>query len=432
MQLSGKLSRVTQTHNASISWDKLRLQLGGAILFGLVVPFLFSAIILRDFSLSHPAPLTLAAAGAAILTATSLYRSIGRYPGVTPGAYIVPCILIPFGIVALLLLIGRVNYGRVIFSTSLVLCAAWFHIVYFQQKRVRVLRIAIVPCGDVNSLWVTPGPQWYMITSPDTALDPIPNAVAADLRSDIPDEWDRKLADYVLEGIPVYDARLLRESLTGRVEINHISENTFGSLAPLAPYLKARAFADKVTAALVLVALLPLLLVVAIMVRLDSPGPALFRQIRIGYRGRRFEVVKFRTMRVAADTPADHRSSAITRHGDDRITRLGRFLRRSRIDELPQIINILRGEMSWIGPRPEAAALSAWYEKEIAFYRYRHVVPPGITGWAQVCLGHVAEIDEVRQKLAYDFYYIKHFSFWLDFLIVLQTIRTMLTGFGAR
>ncbi|HEY1121905.1 MAG TPA: sugar transferase, partial [Haloferula sp.] len=164
---------------------------------------------------------------------------------------------------------------------------------------------------------------------------------------------------------------------------------------------------------------------------LDSSGPAIFRQERIGFRGIPFTVYKFRTMidGAAARPTID---GAITREADPRITRLGSFLRRSRIDELPQIFNILRGEMSWIGPRPEAAPLSHWYEGELPFYRYRHIVRPGITGWAQINLGHVAEIDEVNQKLHYDFYYIQNFSPWLDIVIVLRTCGIMFTGFGAR
>jgi lipopolysaccharide/colanic/teichoic acid biosynthesis glycosyltransferase len=128
----------------------------------------------------------------------------------------------------------------------------------------------------------------------------------------------------------------------------------------------------------------------------------------------------------------DARESAMTRAQDARITRVGRFIRLTRLDELPQALNILRGEMSWIGPRPEALALSRWYEAELPFYRYRHIVRPGITGWAQVSQGHVTEVGDVREKLHYDFYYIKNFSPWLDFLIVLRTIRVIVTGHGAR
>ena len=107
-------------------------------------------------------------------------------------------------------------------------------------------------------------------------------------------------------------------------------------------------------------------------------------------------------------------------------------MRRTRLDELPQIFNILRGEMSWIGPRPEAVSLSAWYEAEIPFYRYRHIVRPGISGWAQVNQGHVADVEDVNEKLQYDFYYIKHLSYWIDIIIVLRTVKVVLSGFGSK
>jgi lipopolysaccharide/colanic/teichoic acid biosynthesis glycosyltransferase len=166
-------------------------------------------------------------------------------------------------------------------------------------------------------------------------------------------------------------------------------------------------------------------------VRLESPGPVLFRQGRTGYRGEVFTVYKFRTMRHDAEA-GDALESAITRPGDERITEVGRFLRRSRLDELPQLINILRGEMSLIGPRPEAEVLARWYEAELPFYRYRHIVRPGISGWAQVNQGHVAAVDDVLDKLHYDFYYIKNFSPWLDLVIAFRTVMTIFSGFGAR
>jgi lipopolysaccharide/colanic/teichoic acid biosynthesis glycosyltransferase len=152
----------------------------------------------------------------------------------------------------------------------------------------------------------------------------------------------------------------------------------------------------------------------------------------MGYGGRTVTMFKFRSMTHRPEQTEDPRAAAVTRNADQRVTRVGRFLRRYRIDELPQAFNVLRGEMSWIGPRPEAIPLSLWYERELPFYRYRHIVRPGITGWAQVNQGHVAEVDDVLWKLHYDFYYIKNFSFWVDLLIVARTIRTMLTGFGAR
>ena len=224
---------------------------------------------------------------------------------------------------------------------------------------------------------------------------------------------------------------MLSESLTGRVEVAHLSENSFGSLIPARGYFHLKSIIDFFAALLLVPILLVPMLLVALAIRLDSRGPALFRQRRLGLAGKPITIFKFRTMRVHL-TGDDERGAAMTDDDDHRITRLGAFLRRTRIDELPQIINILKGEMSWIGPRPEALVLSSWYTGEIPFYRYRHVVRPGISGWAQVNQGHVANVDEVHEKLQYDFFYIKYFSPWLDLLILLRTVKTMVTGFGSR
>ena len=222
----------------------------------------------------------------------------------------------------------------------------------------------------------------------------------------------------------------MTESLTGRVELQHLSENSFGSLLPARGYFHLKALGDFLFALLMLPLLLPVMGLVAIAIRLEGPGTILFRQARIGHAGRRITVYKFRTMRPVSHD--DERRAAMTDKDDDRITRVGGFLRRTRLDELPQMFNILKWEMSWIGPRPEAEVLSIWYTSELPFYRYRHVVKPGISGWAQVNQGHVAEVEEVHRKLQYDFYYIKYFSPWLDLLILFRTIKTMLTGFGSR
>jgi lipopolysaccharide/colanic/teichoic acid biosynthesis glycosyltransferase len=216
------------------------------------------------------------------------------------------------------------------------------------------------------------------------------------------------------------------------VEITHLSENPLGSINPNAGYIKLKQVLDWLMAAVALILLSPFALILALLIKLDSPGPVIFRQQRMGFRGVPFTMYKLRTMVDCAASARAARDSAITLDGDQRITRLGRFLRRSRIDELPQLVNILRGEMSWIGPRPEAIALSRWYEGELPFYRYRHIVRPGITGWAQINQGHVSDIGDVHQKLHYDFYYIKNFSPWLDIVIVLRTVGTMISGFGAR
>jgi lipopolysaccharide/colanic/teichoic acid biosynthesis glycosyltransferase len=146
----------------------------------------------------------------------------------------------------------------------------------------------------------------------------------------------------------------------------------------------------------------------------------------MGFRGQSFTMFKLRTMTNGCG------GAAFTEADDPRVTHVGRVLRRYRIDELPQIFNVLLGQMSWIGPRPESIELAEWYEGEVPFYSYRHIVRPGITGWAQTLQGNVAEVSAATEKLRFDFYYIKYFSPWLDVLIAARTIRAVLTGFGSR
>ncbi|MFL0355221.1 exopolysaccharide biosynthesis polyprenyl glycosylphosphotransferase [Erythrobacter sp. GH1-10] len=259
-------------------------------------------------------------------------------------------------------------------------------------------------------------------------------ALVADLHYDHPDEWERLFAKAALAGIPVYHYRQVAEMQTGQVKITHLSENELGSLIPNVPYVATKRLIDIVGSVLLLPLLAVPLLVIALLIKLDSKGPVLFVQERVGFRGRTFRMVKFRTMRERAAITEEEalRNDAMTRDGDDRITRVGQFLRKTRIDELPQVLNILRGEMSWIGPRPEAESLAKWYESELPFYSYRHIVRPGITGWAQVNQGHVTDVSDVNAKLRFDFYYVKNISLWLDFLIVLKTFRVILTGNGAK
>ena len=170
------------------------------------------------------------------------------------------------------------------------------------------------------------------------------------------------------------------------------------------------------------------MLLTAAAIRLESPGSELFVQNRVGQGGREFKIYKFRSM--AADSEAD--GAKLAQVGDSRITRVGSFIRKTRLDELPQFFNILKGDMSLIGPRPEQKYFVERFEQSIPFYGYRHIVKPGLSGWAQVTQGYAGNEDETQVKLEHDFYYIKHFSLSLDILIIFKTVKTILTGFGAR
>ena len=173
-------------------------------------------------------------------------------------------------------------------------------------------------------------------------------------------------------------------------------------------------------------------MLVALAIKLDSPGPVLFRQKRYGYNNRLIEVFKFRSMYCDR---ADANAGRQTTRGDDRITRVGRFIRKTSLDELPQLFNVLLGSMSMVGPRPHATATKAagiLFEEAVKEYTARHRVKPGITGWAQINYPYGASIDDSRHKLEYDLYYAKNYTPFLDLLILLQTLRVVLWPDGAR
>ena len=177
--------------------------------------------------------------------------------------------------------------------------------------------------------------------------------------------------------------------------------------------------------------IIPMALVVALIIKWEGRhdnGNILFTQQRIGQGGQLFTMYKFRSMIASAEVAGAQMASK----DDMRVTKFGRFIRKTRIDELPQFINVLKGEMSLIGPRPEQLDFVEQFNDTIPFYRYRHIVKPGISGWAQVMQGYAGDEDETKIKLEHDFFYIKNFSLTLDLLIVSKTIQTMITGFGAR
>ena len=184
--------------------------------------------------------------------------------------------------------------------------------------------------------------------------------------------------------------------------------------------------ADLMVAALLLVFTSPFIGLAALLIWLEDRGPVLYKQQRSGWLGRGFTVYKLRTMKVQAD----HLPAIWTQVGDQRITRVGFWLRRLRLDELPQLLNVLSGEMSLIGPRPERPELELQLESCIAHYRKRHWMRPGLSGWAQVCAPYASSLEESDLKLSYDLYYLRHFSTWLDLLILLRTIKTVLKAAG--
>ena len=414
---------------------RARYQIPIGIFFAIIVPALVQGLFTNIWSNFNVQQNTVIGGTVALIIGYIGYRRLHVSPGIVSGGYIITAFTLSFGFMVAVLIMLRIEYTRIQLLSSYMITLITFTFIHLRFVVQRSLMLGVVPNGGVAALPAVPRVLWHKIDDPHVAVPPL-EGIVVDLHADHSPEWSACIARFALDGIPVYHYKEVIEHLTGRVEIEHLSENTLGSLNPNDVYLQFKGIVDVLIAVIALVVLAPMMLIVAIFVWLDSPGPALYRQQRTGFRAQPFIAYKFRTMRVAPPqselTEIQMRRNAMTTDKDTRITRVGTILRRTRIDELPQLFNMLKGEMSMIGPRPEAVVLTSWYEKEIPFYHYRHIIKPGLTGWAQVNQGHVTDVGDIREKLNLDFYYVKNFSLWLDILIVIKTIQTIISGSGAR
>jgi sugar transferase (PEP-CTERM system associated) len=235
-----------------------------------------------------------------------------------------------------------------------------------------------------------------------------------------------------LSGIEIVDALSFYEQITGKllVEKMHPSWFIFSNGSRVTPFTRftKRVF-DLFFATVGLILIAPVIPFIALAVKLDSPGPVFFRQMRVGKGEKNFVLYKFRTMCKDAEKGT---GAVWARENDPRVTRIGKFLRTTRLDEVPQLFNVLRGDMSFVGPRPERPEFVSDLKEKIPYYSNRHYVKPGATGWAQVKYPYGASVEDAEEKLCYDLYYIKNFSLVLDFMIILETVKVVVFGRGAR
>ena len=241
----------------------------------------------------------------------------------------------------------------------------------------------------------------------------------------------RELLKLRFDGVIIEDASDLLERLSGKLLLDGLRPSNFiysqGFRVKPSQQL-ARRLASTLAAAVGLLLFAPFLPFVMLAVRLSSPGPIFFKQTRVGLGGRDFQVVKFRTMRTDAEAAGAKWASK----NDPRVTPIGGFMRKVRLDEVPQLWNVLKGDMGFVGPRPERPEFVPWLVEQIPYFELRHMIRPGLTGWAQVRYGYGATLAEAREKLEYDLYYIKHMSLGLDLLIMFETIKTILRRRGAQ
>jgi exopolysaccharide biosynthesis polyprenyl glycosylphosphotransferase len=307
-----------------------------------------------------------------------------------------------------------------------------FYRTYRRMNERHAIRF-IDPCVQANAPFPLDGPgspavdlQWERrIALVGSRYDAV---ILARSPSELPAELTERLVDIHFHKIPVFTVEAFFECHWRRVYLRGVSpqwlfqEGFHLTRRSTTSHLKR--LLDVIVSASALAMVSPLLLLIAGAIRAESRGPAIFRQPRVGLSGRTFTMLKFRTMREAPE------GDLYTRTGDHRVTRFGAFLRRARLDELPQLWNVLRGDMSLIGPRAEWTKCTEIYEKEIPNYHLRHLVRPGITGWAQINYPYGENLHDAIEKLRFDLYYIRYFSLLLDWSTMLKTIHVMLFGKG--
>ena len=348
------------------------------------------------------------------------------HPGGRTAGLLISQTIVIYILTALVVMMAQLSVSRYLLLASGVCAVVWQYIEFAVTYKYQRLKLGIITQGqytdELMQLSFIDARPLLDMDLQDRRYD----GIVADFDT-IDDAQQRFLTQCALERIPVYDDKQIYESLSGKVKINRMSENNMGALLPSPLYERVKLLFDVLIVLVTLPIVLPLGLITAVLIRLESPGPVIYTQTRVGQGNKPFTIYKFRSMRFDREAPEQFAGEA-----DPRITKVGRIIRKLRIDELPQFLNILKGEMSLIGPRPEQPTFVAEYDQKIPFYSYRHIVKPGISGWAQVRHGYTATADETQVKIEHDFYYIKNCSMGLDLLIALLTIRVMLTGFGAR
>ena len=333
--------------------------------------------------------------------------------------------LMPLALVTILLL--RVPYSSVFLFWGGILLVLFWYITSLALQRFNRPVIGL-PTNAISDFDGFIDPRFIRNISPEMRDQVKVDLIVLKERDLASPEWAGFLMQCFLRSITVEEHGNLMEKLSGRVDLAHFSFRNSLQLVRENNYLPIKRLIDIFVSACLLLALFPLLVIFAAIIRLESAGHPIFSQKRVGMGGRPFVIYKFRSMR---QVDGDSKARFAAKH-DERITPLGRLLRRSRIDELPQLWNVLVGDMSLIGPRPEQVDLTNSIEDEIPLFSLRHSVRPGITGWAQVLQGYADDISTTRTKLSYDLWYVSNVSMLVDIAIAMRTLKVIFTGFGSR
>ena len=330
---------------------------------------------------------------------------------------------------ATVLAISRISLlSRTVFLVELILTTLLLMLYFLLRFRMFPTRIAISDkapqelFGHKNIEWVKQGAG---LTSIQERVD----LVAVDDESPLAQITQNSQLSGFFFSIPRISAFVLLEELSGKVKLSSLTASVLSTISPPRAYFLTKRIGELAFVIVLSPLVFVLCLLLGALIKIDSAGPMLFRQRRIGLNGEEFWITKLRTMtHDLTELPKERFAT----EADQRITQTGRWIREYRLDELPQFWNVLRGEMSLIGPRPEQPEFARQFRSSIPLYEIRHTVRPGITGWAQIRYGYASSEEQAREKLEYDLFYIKHMSVWLDFNIVLHTLTTIILRKGAR
>ena len=403
----------------------LMIALGAILVFAVIMAGITSLMISASF-MDAPATIKLSAMflGAGFIAAVTAILSLSRISVWNVSAQILPMWFSITLVIALSVMVFRLDYSIVFLGFSwpagLVVLLILGRMLSGQDRLI----VGILPNVDQR---IVEGHEVVIIedqTMPEEKLDLV-LATRADMTDPV---YAAMLSALAGQRIPVLPQQSYREQITGRVDHHEVDAAELMQLRPYRRYMMIKRLSDIIMASVGIVLLSPVMAVVAVLIKLESSGPAIFIQQRVGESGREFKMYKFRSMVQDAEKSGAKFATA----SDARITSLGRIIRKLRIDELPQLFNVLMGTMSMIGPRPEQKAFVEDLEKEIPLYPIRHAVRPGITGWAQVMQGYADDVSSTDVKLSYDLFYIKNLSLMMDMVIFFKTIKTIITGFGAR
>lgn len=386
--------------------------------------FVFKSVHVLNYK--HAIPMMLLVGFGYILTMLVVGK-LSLYPKVSSFGLCFSILLLSYMGIILVISATRVYYSRSYLLLSFLLSLLSLLTIGYIEDKHKKLRFVLLSDLSGNETEELGRVNIEFLRTIKPSENHYDGIVVKDIKNLSPD-IARFIVTETLRGTPVYTFAELYAFFLGRVPLEYIDPDLLGTRASSSIYKGVKRIVELLIATIFFVPAAVIGLIIAISIKVDSKGPVFFIQERVGQNGRPFKLIKFRTMHNNSELDGPQ----FAKENDSRVTKVGKVLRKTRLDELPQIINVIRGDMSFVGPRPEQIPFARQFEEKIPYYNLRYYLKPGLTGWAQINRGYTSGLDDTKEKLEYDLFYLRYESPWLDLLILFKTMKIVLTGFGAR